>query len=302
MFLREVMTIESTEAPVGVTSFFAPEPASASEGTPEVKLKTSAEPQESSAETHEGTSQVQGETSETSESSAESSEHSETDADGKPSGKGFEKRIERFNRRLAEKDAELQALRRQVSEAGLPPKIDISQMPEPTLEMFEGDQTKFKQAYSQYAQNQAKQAIRQEAVVESYKTRESIVKAEFKDYDEQMKEFAEDYKHVNDPAFVAYLVESEIGPRVYYHLATHREETDRILALPPFKRLAELGKLEDRLASKGASKVPVKTKSSAPAPISPEKGGSAPSVKDIKDPNISQSDYRALRMATRRRW
>src|SRR4029434_2460073 len=56
----------------------------------------------------------------------------------------------------------------------------------------------------------------------------------------------EDLGRLRDGARRA-IVESELGPQLLYHLATHTDEAERIAELPELRQIAELGKLETQL-------------------------------------------------------
>lgn len=227
--------------------------------------------------------------------------------------KGFEKRIERFNRRLAEKDAEIEFLRKLAggNAGGQPTPQQNNNQPvqtlqEPKLSDFNGDTEQYTKAVAAWAVDNAFRQVehkqRAEQVTKSYAQREAEFKKATPDYADVIAEFQEDYKGVNAPEINQYLVESEVGEKVYYYLAKNRAETDRILALPPYRRLGELGKIEAKLAVAGATgKTQAAPKvSKAPAPLAPEKGA-APIVRNLNDPNLPQADYRKQRMATLRR-
>jgi hypothetical protein len=80
---------------------------------------------------------------------------------------------------------------------------------------------------------------------------------------------------------------SEIGPDVAYFLGSNPKEADRISRLAPLLQAREIGKLEAKIASDP----PVKKVSSAPAPITPIRGGkvNAPAVYDTTDPRSIKS-------------
>jgi len=80
---------------------------------------------------------------------------------------------------------------------------------------------------------------------------------------------------------------SDNGPDVAYFLGSNPKEADRISRLSPLLQAREIGKLEAKLASDP----PVKKVSSAPAPITPIRGGkvNAPAVYDTTDPRSIKS-------------
>lgn len=258
-------------------------------------------------ETNETTPPVVSEDPKSAGGSSEQGETQETKVDEggeRKFAKGFEKRIERFEKRLSEKDAIIERLLNQQpapTSQTVTPSLPVT---EPELSMFDGDVETYTKAHSAWAVQQAMSQFEQktqfEKVVGTYQQREQAIKAANPDYDDVIKEFQEDYRHVNAPEINQYLVESDVGPDVYYFLATHRTETDRILALPPHKRLGELGKLEAKLSGNAQPKAPPKV-STAPKPVTPERGA-APRTVRIDDPSLTQAQYRELRMASRPRY
>lgn len=83
------------------------------------------------------------------------------------------------------------------------------------------------------------------------------------------------------------ILESDIGPKIAYHLGQHPEEAAKIAALPPARQLMALGVLETKLSA------PPKT-TETPDPITPLKGGRAEAA--TKDPNAeSMEEYAARR-------
>ena len=132
--------------------------------------------------------------------------------------------------------------------------------------------------------------------IETYQSRAKELVKTVPDFEQTVNAFMNDYKEVNIPELTTIAFESEIGPKLVYYLATHESDMERIIELPSHRRLIELGKLEDKLGN--AKDVPI-AKTKAPAPITPEKGG-AGSKKDISDPNLTQAEYRAMRIIQRK--
>lgn len=108
-------------------------------------------------------------------------------------------------------------------------------------------------------------------------------------------------------AGMQYIVESEMGPQLAYHLAKNPDVVERLSKLSPARVIAELGKLEVRLEDAAKSKeapkgdpAPQATRqvSRAPAPIQPLNGDAATPVH--KDPSqMSFQELRAHRLAER---
>lgn len=90
----------------------------------------------------------------------------------------------------------------------------------------------------------------------------------------------------------------EDGATVLYHLGTNLDEAERINALPPIRKAAEMAKLSNQLAT--PRNVPV---SSAPAPIRPVSGSPSPQVdlQRISEDNDMRA-YAAARLKQGSRW
>ena len=236
------------------------------------------------------------------EPTQESVESTDDEDDDKKPGKGFEKRIERFNRRIAEKEAEIEHWRKAALAGNQQAPIQAPvQMPleKPTLATFNGDVEAYTDALTDWKLQQKELLSHQQKIAQTYAEREANVKKAHADYDEVIADFKEKYKYVKAPEINQYLAESDNGPAMFYYIANNTAEVDRILKLSPLHRLAELGKLEARLSAPAAKVAP--KVSAAPKPASPEKG-SAPVTKNINDPNLSQREYREMRMANRKRY
>jgi hypothetical protein len=96
------------------------------------------------------------------------------------------------------------------------------------------------------------------------------------------------------PAHIAqHMVESDFGPAMGYFFAKDPQELDRIKALSPIRAIAELGKLEIKLAPAQKAEKPaaeVKEISKAPPPIQPLEGKTTPVETDP-----AKMDFKQLR-------
>lgn len=100
-------------------------------------------------------------------------------------------------------------------------------------------------------------------------------------------------------AVLQYITESDYGPDVSYHLATHPEAAERISKLAPIKAIAEIGKLEltfEKPPAKAEEPKPVE-RGGAPPPITPLSASSAGTVQT--DP--SKMSFKELREYERQR-
>lgn len=86
------------------------------------------------------------------------------------------------------------------------------------------------------------------------------------------------------------IMESDIGPKLAYHLASNPEEAYKIAQMPPMRAIAALGRLEERLETQK----PVVKPTSAPPPIKAV-GGQA---KVSKDPGkMTDAEYAKWRQS-----
>lgn len=240
------------------------------------------------------------------EDNSDTNDEDSEDSESKKSGKGFEKRIERFNRRLAEKEAEIEHWRKAALQSGnqSTPQSQVApvmQTEKPKFSDF-NDIDAYTDAVTDWKLEQREAAQRLTNAQQTYKQREDVVRKAHADYDEVSADFRDRYKHVSAPEFNAFINDSDLGPEMWYHLANNTTEVDRILALSPIRRVAELGKLEAKLSTVGSVDTKVVNKvSKAPKPVTKETGV-APRQKRLDDPNLSQSEWRELRMQTKRRF
>ena len=117
-------------------------------------------------------------------------------------------------------------------------------------------------------------------LADSWKQREAAIKADLPDYDDMIASAAD--VTVNDVIRDA-IIESDVGPRILYHLAENPELVDALNTSSPIKALREIGKLEARFEAKETPKEakteaetkPQVARSKAPAPITPIKASSA---------------------------
>jgi hypothetical protein len=89
------------------------------------------------------------------------------------------------------------------------------------------------------------------------------------------------------------IFESERGPELAYHLATHPEEVARIAKLGPLAAASAIGRIEAGLPSATAKAPTAKSAAAKPLPKPPaQAGGShAPSEIDLNDPALSQAVF-----------
>lgn len=133
-----------------------------------------------------------------------------------------------------------------------------------------------------------------EKVAQTWNQREQKFQSEAKDYEDVVMPFVEeDLGHFSEQARLA-IVESDKGPQLLYHLAQHPDVAESIATLSPLRQIAELGKLELKLAA------PAKKQSSAPDPIKPMNSGR--SAAQGYSENMSDEEYRAWRKSQGATW
>ena len=233
------------------------------------------------------------------EHSEENSEDTTSSDNEKKSGKGFEKRIERFNKKLAAKDAELEYWKNAAIGKGTQPAAQSTVTTTEAKPKFSdyNDLEAYTEALTDWKMDNKLRDVRAQqstqTVQQTYQERVKEFTKTQPDFQNVMAEFQEDYGHVQIPEVVQVAFESEVGPQLAYYLATHTNEVDRIAALPPHRRLIELGKIEDKVSQ--ASKPVTKVVSKAAAPLTPAKGTGKVTTKDIYNDDIPYSEWVKLR-------
>ena len=123
----------------------------------------------------------------------------------------------------------------------------------------------------QEAQEAAQQTLQVERVVGTYQQRVNEAKKEFNDWDTVFQQAQASGATLTNDA-IEFCLDSEHGARIAYHLAKNEEEYEKVLNMSPVRRIAYLGKLEDRLA-KPKDPAPQKQVSKAPAKLADVKTG-----------------------------
>ena len=97
------------------------------------------------------------------------------------------------------------------------------------------------------------------------------------------------------------IFESEVGPRILYHLAENPDVAEKLQGMTLTRALATIGKLEAQFETpKGQSepqKPSVTAKSKAPAPINPIKASSAGPVTELDSNRQFHGSYQAWKAA-----
>ena len=182
---------------------------------------------------------------------------------------------DRERQRAADLEARLEALER----GSKPVKQD-----EPNKEPQPSDFTdafEYAKALAEYStakalENRDKQEAERKAneerqkVMTSWQTKLEEAKSELPDYEDMI---ASSDVVVSDQVRDA-ILESDVGPKILYHLAENPEVATKISGLSLTSALREIGKLEARFEKTAEAPKPAVRKSNAPAPINPIRGGS----------------------------
>ena len=117
---------------------------------------------------------------------------------------------------------------------------------------------------------QAKEQEAQQKIIQSWAQKVQEAKAELPDFDDLV---ASSDVVVNNAVRDA-ILESDVGPKILYHLAENNDLAKKIASLSPNAALREIGRLEARFEAKPETKqtAPL-VRSKAPAPIQPIRGG-----------------------------
>lgn len=156
--------------------------------------------------------------------------------------------------------------------------VNIDQEPQPS--QF-ADAFEYAKALAEYSTEKAlaerdrqialaREQEAQQKIIQSWAQKVQAAKAELPDFDDMV---ASSDVVVNNAVRDA-ILESDVGPKILYHLAENNDLAKKIAGLSPNAALREIGKLEARFEAKPqtAQTAPV-VKSKAPAPIQPIRGG-----------------------------
>ena len=164
-------------------------------------------------------------------------------------------------------EARLKALEQQAA----PQKPSVDEEPQPG--QFQ-DAFEYAKALAEFSTEKAlRERDQQEAnrkaneerqkVIQSWTDKLEKVKAELPDYDDMVSTA----NVVVSDEIRDSILESDVGPRILYHLAEDLEFAQKLAAMPTRKALVELGKLEKLYERNEPAKEPVAKTSKAPAPV-----------------------------------
>ena len=259
------------------------------------KLGLATEPAQTAAETVEETPVSEPVAEEGQSEPAETEQETTETEERKPNPK-LEKRFSELTK--ARKAAEEQAAQERVAREALEARLqalegqqsnkktnDVNTKPQPD---DYADAFKYAEALAEWSANEAvarrEQEIKQQAeqakqqeVMKTWQQKLEAVKAELPDYEDMV---ASSTVAVSDAVRDA-ILESDVGPRILYELASDDELGAKIANLSTAQALKMIGKLEAKFevqAEEPAKSKPVAVKSNAPKPINPIRGTGSQSV------------------------
>jgi superfamily I DNA and/or RNA helicase len=144
----------------------------------------------------------------------------------------------------------------------------------------------------QVAQQREQEA--QQKIIQSWAQKVQEAKAELPDFDDLV---ASSDVVVNNAVRDA-ILESDVGPKILYHLAENNDLAKKIASLSPNAALREIGKLEAKFEVNSETKqtAPV-VRSKAPTPIQPIRGGQGKADVPISADGEFHGSYQAWKAA-----
>lgn len=180
--------------------------------------------------------------------------------------------------------------------------VEIDQEPQPS--QF-SDAFEYAKALAEYSTEkalaerdrqiaQAREQEAQQKIIQSWAQKVQAAKAEMPDFDDMV---ASSDVVVNNAVRDA-ILESDVGPKILYHLAENNDLARKIAGLSPNAALREIGKLEARFEANPETKqtAPV-VRSKAPAPIQPIRGGQGKADIPISPNGEFHGSYQAWKAA-----
>ena len=193
-------------------------------------------------------------------------------------------------------------------EGKVAPKAETQPTGEPKPENF-SDMYEYAKALTDYRveqrlseekqkEAQAKQQAEREKVINTWTERVKAAKSEMPDFDDMVGSADVVVSNeVRDAIF-----ESDVGPRILYHLAENPEFAEKLSGMTVASALRSIGKLEAQFEKTEPTSKTVVGKSKAPAPINPIRsaanGRDVPLTSDGKFEGSYQA-YKAARLAGR---
>jgi len=184
------------------------------------------------------------------------------------------------------------------------PQQAVSVDPEPQPSQF-NDAFEYAKALAEYSTEKAlaerdrqmaqqREQEAQQKIIQSWAQKVQEAKAELPDFDDLV---ASSDVVVNNAVRDA-ILESDVGPKILYHLAENNDLAKKIASLSPNAALREIGKLEAKFEVNPETKqtAPV-VRSKAPTPIQPIRGGQGKADVPISADGEFHGSYQAWKAA-----
>lgn len=288
---------------------------SAPADTKEPATKSAPSQYEGGTTEESGTSEETQEASETQESE-ESQGSDDLEAQAKPKKKGgFEKRIERFQKQIAEREQRIAALEAQINGKSQQEKPEEKAKAsgageEPNPNDFDTN-AEYIKALTKWELKLEKEAAKAEAdkasaaektrkLQSDYTSKLEEFKKTAPDFDEVVSDFSEQYGEFNaSPVIIEALMSSDLGPHIFYEVIKNPSEYERLSKMSEINVIRELGKIEARLSKSSVEEKTQITTSKAPAPVKPIASGVSKTRKSLED--MSVDEFLEVRNAKQRR-
>jgi hypothetical protein len=140
---------------------------------------------------------------------------------------------------------------------------------------------------------QAKVQAERDKVINTWAKRVESAKSEMPDFEDMVGSADVVVSNeVRDAIF-----ESEVGPRILYHLAENPEIADKLQGMTLTKALATIGKLEAQFEKTEPQTKPTVGRSKAPAPINPIKASANGPITELDSNRQFHGNYQAWKAA-----
>ena len=179
------------------------------------------------------------------------------------------------------------------------PKFDEEPKPEQFTDMYE-----YAKALTDYKVDQRLQEEKQkEAVVKAEAERQKVINTWAKRVEAAKTEMPDFEAMVGSADVVVSnevrdaIFESDVGPRILYHLAENPEVAEKLQGMTLTRALATIGKLEAQFEKTEPQTKPAVGKSKAPAPINPIKASANGPITDLDSNRQFHGSYQAWKAA-----
>ena len=179
------------------------------------------------------------------------------------------------------------------------PKFDEEPKPEQFTDMYE-----YAKALTDYKVDQRLQEEKQkEAVAKAEAERQKVINTWAKRVEAAKTEMPDFEAMVGSADVVVSnevrdaIFESDVGPRILYHLAENPEIAEKLQGMTLTRALATIGKLEAQFEKTEPQTKPAVGKSKAPAPINPIKASANGPITDLDSNRQFHGSYQAWKAA-----